>query len=106
MAERQIAILQDLHSLFLTSYRTKIQDYEKRYSLRQNPFYKNIAPIPILSEYSEQICLNNIMDTINLVVGERKIFITTIEALEENMALGGILGIFYRVRCGEEWKQV
>ena len=43
VAEQQIAILQDLHCLFLASCRTKIQDYEKRCSLRQNPFYKNIT---------------------------------------------------------------
>ena len=55
VAEPHIAILQDLHCLFLASCRTKIKDYEKRYSLRQNPFYKNIAPISILSENSEQI---------------------------------------------------
>ena len=44
------------------------------------PFCKNIASIPILSENSEQIWRNT-LDTIDLVVGERKCFITKIEAL-------------------------
>lgn len=48
VAEWQIAVLQDLRTVFLTSYRTKTSDYEKGYPLRWNPFYKNIIPIPIL----------------------------------------------------------
>ncbi|PUU82963.1 hypothetical protein B9Z19DRAFT_1040118 [Tuber borchii] len=86
VAERQIAVLQDLHGLFLTSCRTKINDYEKGYPLRQNPFYKNIAPIPILSENSEQIWPNT-LDTIDEVVREKRCFITRIEALVENMKI-------------------
>ena len=84
VAERQIAVLQDLHSLFLTSYRTKIKDYEKEYSLRQNPFYKNIAPIPILPENSEQIWPKT-LDAIDEVVQERKCFVKKVRALVENM---------------------
>ena len=67
VAERQIALLHDLHSLFLTSCRTKIKDYEKGYPLRQNPLYKNIAPIPIFSANSEQTWQNT-LDTIGEAV--------------------------------------
>ena len=84
VVERQIAVLQDLHSLFLTSCRTKIKDYEKGYSLRQNPFYKNIDPILILSENSEQIWPNT-MGAIDEVVQERKCFVEKVRALVENM---------------------
>ena len=84
VVERQIAILQDLHGLFLTSCRTKIKDYEKGYSLRQNSFYNNIAPIPILSENSEQIWPNT-LDAVDEVVQERKFFVKKVRALAENM---------------------
>ena len=84
VAERQIEILRDLHSVFLTSYRTKTKDYEKGNRLRQNPFYKNVATIPILSENPEQIW-TNALDTIDEVVGERKCFIKKIKVLVENM---------------------
>ena len=84
VAERQITILQDLHGLFLTSCRTKIKDYEKGYPLQQSPFYKNIAPIPILSENSEQIWPNT-LETIDEAVGERKSFIKNVRELVENM---------------------
>ncbi|PUU79844.1 hypothetical protein B9Z19DRAFT_788994 [Tuber borchii] len=84
VAERQIAILQDLHSVFLTSYRTKTKDYERGYPLRRNPFYRNVAPIPILSENPEQIWPNT-LDTINEVVEERKSFIKKVKELVENM---------------------
>ena len=84
VVERQISVLQDLHGLFLSSCRTKIKDYEKGYSLRQNPFYKNIAPIPILSENSEQIWPNT-LDAIDEVVQERKCFVKNVRALVENM---------------------
>jgi len=86
VAERQIAVLQDLHGLFLTSCRTKIKDYEKRYPLPQNRFYKNIAPIPILSENSEQIWLNT-LDTIDQVVRGRKCFIKQVKELVGNMEM-------------------
>ena len=86
VAERQIAVLQDLHSIFSTSYRTKNKDHEKRSLLRRNPVYKNITPIPILLENSEQIWPNT-LDTIEEVVGERKYFITKIEALVENIEI-------------------
>ena len=84
VAERQIAVLQDLHCLFLTCCRTKIKDYEKEYPLRQNPFYKNIVPIPIFSENSGKI-LPNTLETIDEVVRERKCFIEKVKELVENM---------------------
>ena len=84
VAERQIAVLQDLHSVFLTNYRKKTEDNKKGYPLQQNPFYKNIAPIPILSENSEQIGQNT-LETIDEVVRKRKIFIKRVKVLVENM---------------------
>ena len=84
VAERQIAVLQDLHSLFLTSYRTKTKEYEKGYPLRRNPFHRNVASIPILSENPEQIWPNT-LDTIDEVVRERKSFIKKVKGLVENM---------------------
>ena len=67
VAERQIAVLQDLHSVFLTSYRTKTKTYEKSYPLRRNPFHKNTLTIPIFSENPDQIWPNT-LDTIEEVV--------------------------------------
>ena len=84
VAERQVAVLQDLHSVFLTSYRTKAKDGEKGYPLRQNPFFKNVALIPILSENLQQIWPNT-LDTIDEVVRERESFIKKIKGLVENM---------------------
>ncbi|PUU79845.1 hypothetical protein B9Z19DRAFT_1080732 [Tuber borchii] len=84
VAERQIAVLQDLYNIFLTSYRTKTKDYEKGYPLRRNPFHKNIVTIPILSENPEQIWPNT-LDTIDEVVRERKFFIQEVKELVENM---------------------
>jgi len=84
VAERQIAILQDLQDLFLASCRTKIKDYEKGYPLRQNPFYRNIAPIPILSENSEKIWPNT-LDAIDKVVEGRKCFIEKVKELVGSM---------------------
>jgi len=83
VAERQIAVLQDLHSVFSTSYRTT-KEYEKGYRLRQNPFHKNIATIPILSGGSEQIW-PNALDTIDGVARVRKRFIKKVKGLVENM---------------------
>jgi len=88
VAERQIAVLQDLHNVFSTSYRTKTKDYEKGYPLRQHPFYKNIAQIPIFSENSEQTW-SNTLDTIDEVVRERKCFIRKVKELVENMDIRG-----------------
>ena len=84
VAKRQIAVLQDLHSVFLTSYRTKTKEYEKGYPLRWNPFHRNAATIPILSENPEQIWPNT-LDTINEVVREREFFIKEVKELVENM---------------------
>ena len=77
VAERQIAVLQDLHSVFSTSHRTT-KEYERRYRLRQTPFYKNIATIPILSGDSEQIW-PNALETIDEVVRVRKCFIKKVK---------------------------
>ena len=82
VAERQIAILQDIHSVFLTSYRTKTRDHQEGY--RRNPFHRNFAPIPILSENPEQIWPNT-LDTVDEVVRERKSFIKKLKELVENM---------------------
>jgi len=84
VAERQIAVLRDLHSVFSMSYRTKTKDYERGYPLRRNPFHRNVAAIPILSENSEQIWPNT-LDTIDEVVRERKCFIKKVKELVENM---------------------
>ena len=84
VAELHISVLQDLHSAFLTSYRKKTEDNEKGYPLRQNPFHKNIAPIPILSENSEQIWPDT-LDAIDEVIRERKGFIKKVKGLVENM---------------------
>jgi len=86
VVERQVAILLDLQSLFLTTYRTKTKGSEKGYPSRENPFYKNIAPIPTPSENSEQILLNT-LDAIDEVVRERKCFIEKIKALVEIMEI-------------------
>ena len=84
VAERQIAILQNLHNVFSASHRTKTKDHEKGYPVRQNPFYKNFSPIPILSENSEQTWPNT-LDAIDEVVRERTFFIKKVKELVENM---------------------
>ena len=84
VAERQIAVLQDLYSVYSTSYRTKTKDYEKGHPLRRNPFYRNVVPIPMLLENPEQVWPNT-LDTIDEVVRERKSFIKNIKELVENM---------------------
>jgi len=83
VVERQIAVLQDLHAVLLSSYRTKYKAYEKGYPLRPNPFHRNIASIPVLSENPEQIWPHT-LDTIDEVVRERKSFIEKIKELVEN----------------------
>jgi len=83
VAERQVAVLQDLRSLFLTSYRTKAKDHEKEYPLRQNPLM-SISPTPIASENPEQMWLNT-LDTVDVVVRGRKCFTKKINVLVENM---------------------
>jgi len=87
VAERQIAILRDLHKVFSKSYRTKNSDCENGHPLRRNPFYGHIIPIPILSEYPEQMWLNT-LETINEVVREREDFIKKITGLVEHMGVG------------------
>ncbi|PUU82959.1 hypothetical protein B9Z19DRAFT_966094 [Tuber borchii] len=84
VAERQIAVLQELYTLFLTRDQTKTKAREGGYPLRQNPFYRNIAPIPILSENSEQTWPNT-LDTIEEVVREKKCFLRKVKGLVENM---------------------
>ena len=78
VAERQIALLQNLHTVFLTSYRTKTKDREKRYPPQKTHFWT--GPIPVLSEYPEQ-AWQNILDAIDEVVRERKSFIREIKEL-------------------------
>ena len=80
VAERQIAVLHDLQTVFSTIYRTKATDPEKGYTLRQSPFVKNIALTPILSEDPEQVW-PNILGAIDEVVQERKSFIEKIKGL-------------------------
>ena len=84
LAERQIAVLQDLHSVFLTSYRTKSKDYVKGCLPLRNPFHRNVLQIPILSENPEQIWTRT-LDTVDEVVRERKSFIKRVRELVENM---------------------
>jgi len=84
VAERQIAILQDMHKMFSTSYPTKINNHGKSHPSRQHPFYKSATQIPVLSEYPELVW-SNILDTIDETVRERKSFIKKIKELVENM---------------------
>jgi len=84
VGERQIAVLRDLHSVFLTSYRTKTKKYDRGYPLRRNPFYNHVAPIPVLSANPEQIWPNT-LETIDEVIRERKSFIEKVKGLVENM---------------------
>ncbi|PUU82941.1 hypothetical protein B9Z19DRAFT_1061373 [Tuber borchii] len=84
IAERQIAILHDLHTVFSTIYRAKATDPEKGYPLRQSPFIKHIALTPIPSEYHEQVW-PNILSTIDEVVRERNSFIEKIKELLKSM---------------------
>ncbi|PWW79095.1 hypothetical protein C7212DRAFT_360616 [Tuber magnatum] len=84
VAERQIAILQDLHSVFWTSYRTGNKVHEKRYPLRQNAFYKNIALIPAPPENTGEMWPDT-LDIIDEVIRERKSVIKRVKGLVENM---------------------
>ena len=84
VAERQISVLRDLHSVFSTSCRTKTNNQEKEYPLLRNPFHQNIAPITILSENSEQVWQDT-LDTIDKLVRERESFIKKVKELVENM---------------------
>jgi len=78
-AERQIAVIQDLHTIFLTSF-LKTRDHEQRYPLHQNTFCKDVALIPILLEYSEQAWPNS-LQSIDEAIRERKSFIKEIKEL-------------------------
>lgn len=80
IAERQIAVLHDLQTVFSTIYRAKATHPEKGYPLWQSPFIKNIALTPILSEDPEQVW-PNILGAIDEVVQERKSFIEKIKGL-------------------------
>jgi len=84
VAERQVAILHDLHSLFLTSSRTKTKYRGGENPLLQSLLQKNISPIPMVSENPEQTWQNT-LDTIDEVVGERESLIKRINVLVENM---------------------
>jgi len=83
VVERQIAVLQDLHAVLLSSCGTKCEGYGEGYPLQRNPFHRNIAPIPVLTENPEQIW-PRALDTIDEVVRERKGFIKKIKELVEN----------------------
>lgn len=84
VAERQVAILQDLHAVFSTSYQVNDKARGKGYPLKQNPFSKNAALAPTLSACPEQ-AWPNISDTIDHVVQERKSFIEKIRGLVGNV---------------------
>ena len=86
VAERQIAVLKDLHTVFSTSYRTRNSDYGKGRQLQRNPFHKNIIPIRALLENPKQIWPDT-LDTIDVVVQERKSFVKEIKELVENMEI-------------------
>ncbi|PWW79093.1 hypothetical protein C7212DRAFT_360614 [Tuber magnatum] len=86
MAERQIAILDDLHGVLLASYRTKARNHDERSSLRQNPSHKNVALALTLAENPEQMWQNT-SDSIDEVVQKRKSFIKRAERLLENMEI-------------------
>ncbi|PUU82942.1 hypothetical protein B9Z19DRAFT_965966 [Tuber borchii] len=85
MAERQIAILQDLHNIFLAGHQKKTRDPEKEYPLRQNLSHRDAAPTPTLRGNPGRI-LPNALDTkvIGRVVQERKSFIRKVKGLVEN----------------------
>jgi len=84
VAERQIAVLQDLYTLFLTRDQTKTKAREGGYPLRQNSSFKDIAPTLTLSENPEQLRPGDLV-AIDRVVRERKSFIKKIKMLVENM---------------------
>jgi len=84
VAERQVAILQDLRRVFSTSHRAVAEGSAKGCQLRQNPFFKDNALAPTPAEYLERIW-PNILGTIDEVVRERKSFIKKIKGLVENM---------------------
>lgn len=86
VSERQIAVLQDLHTVFSTSYRTKTQDHEKGYSTPRNPFYRNIVPIPVLLENPGQIWPGAV-DTVDEVIRERRSFVLEVKELVGNMEI-------------------
>ena len=86
VAERQIAILQDLHNLFLTRDQEKNKAHVRGSPLRQTPSFKDVAPTPISSENPEQLCPGDLV-AIDQVVRERKSFIKKIKVLVENMGV-------------------
>jgi len=88
VAERQVAVLQDLHTLFPTSSRAGAGYREKEFPLCQNLLHKKISPIPIVSENPEQMW-QNALDTIEEVLRERNSFIKRINVLVENMEVRG-----------------
>ena len=84
VAERQIAVLQGLYTLFLTRDQTKTKVREGGYPLRQNSSFKDTAPTLTLSENPEQLWPGDLV-AINQVVQERESFIKKIKVLVENM---------------------
>jgi len=85
VAERQITVLRDIHSIFSISYKRKTRDREEIYPLRQNPF-QNMAKTPIPLGNPEQIWPDT-LDTIDQVVRERKYLIEKFKMLVENMGI-------------------
>ena len=79
VAERQISVLQGLHSVLSAGSEAG----ERGYPLRR-PFHKNIVPIPVLSEHPPHTWPDT-LDTIGEVVRERKSFIEKVKELVENM---------------------
>ena len=86
VAERQTAVLQDLHRIFSISYSGKTKDFEKECPLRKNPLIKKIGPIPIVSENPEQMW-PSVLDTVDEISLERKCFIKKVGVLVENMQI-------------------
>jgi len=86
VAKRQIAILQDVHCLFLTSYEKKTKDYRQGYPLRQKPYHTNTTPILTPLENSQQMWPNS-LDAIEEVVRQRECFINKIKELVENIEI-------------------
>ena len=84
VAERQIAVLQDLYTLFLTRDQTKTKAREGGYPLRHNSSFKDTAPTLTLSENAEQLWPGDLV-AIDRVVRERESFIKKIKVLVENM---------------------
>ena len=87
VAERQIIVLQDLHSGFLASCEAKTGDCKEGYQFWQGSSRKGITLIPIPLEYPQQIWPNT-LDIIADVVLERRRFVEKIQTLVQKMEAG------------------